>query len=79
MASNAYRVFKIYLHREKDLDLIKYIDDLPNCMRQKYLREAIGYYRKYLEDPGTLAPPAKIADQTPSPAGTIDVLKKVRL
>lgn len=28
MASSAYRVFKIYLHKEKDLDLIKYIAEV---------------------------------------------------
>jgi hypothetical protein len=79
MASNAYKVVRTYLHKEKDYDIIQYIEDLPNCLRQKYLREALSYYKRQLEKPGVLAASAPANEEHAPSIGGVNVLKKVSL
>jgi nitrate/nitrite-specific signal transduction histidine kinase len=79
MASSDYRIVKTYLHKEKDRDLITYIDGLPDCLRQKYLREALAYYRKQLEEPGIPVAPNQPCEQATPRAGGVNVLKKISL
>lgn len=79
MASSHYKIVKTYLHKEKDQDLIKYIDDMPHCLRQKYLREALAYYRKQLEHSGVPVARTQASEQVTPGAGGVNVLKKVSL
>ena len=80
MASSAYRIVKTYLHKEKDQDIIQYIEDLPGCLRQKYLREALAYYRNHLENAGPPVTFARASEETAQSAEKgANVLKKVSL
>ncbi len=80
MASSDYKIVKIYLHKEKDKGLLTYIDELPGCLKQKYFREALAYYKKQLEGTGM---PQVTVPKSEKPASQaekgVDVLKKVSL
>jgi hypothetical protein len=72
-------MLKICLHKEKDRDLIKYIDGLPDCLRQKYCREALAHYQKRMEEPGIPVAPGQPSDQVTAGISGMNVLKKVSL
>lgn len=79
MASSEYKIVKIYLHKVKDRGLLEYIKGLPGCLKQKYLREALSYYKRQLEDPGMLVNTTPVSEEQTPPAGGVNVLKKVSL
>jgi hypothetical protein len=80
VASSEYKVAKTYLHKENDQDVIRYIEGLPDCLRQKFLRESLTYYRRLLEGSGIPDPLVSTSDKTAPVAGaSFDVLRKFSL
>jgi hypothetical protein len=45
MASAQYKRVTLYLHKDRDKDLLAYLEGLPPWLRQAYMREAIQAYR----------------------------------
>ena len=44
MAAEGYFTIRVYLHRQKDKNVIAHINALPPIMRQTYIREALAHY-----------------------------------
>ena len=41
MASDKYKPILLYLHKDRDRDIIEYLDGLPRWLRQDYVRNAL--------------------------------------